>query len=214
MILHALYDYYQRKAVDPDPARRLPAFGFEEKEIPFIIELAADGSPLAIKDTRQGEGKKKQARRYLVPKGVKRASGVAANLLWDTAEYALGADTRGKPERVVEQHAAFRRHLAELPGHARQDMGIAAIEAFYKDYGQAALADDPLWPEILETNPVLTFRLAGDDDLVCQRPHVVAGLAASAGDATRAGNDTVCLVTGRPATPKVDPEVKTRIKSV
>ncbi len=63
MILQALYDYYQRKAVDPDPARRLPAFGFEEKEIPFIIELAADGRPLAIKDTRRREGKKTQARR-------------------------------------------------------------------------------------------------------------------------------------------------------
>ena len=211
MILQALYDYYQRKAVDPDPARRLPAFGFEEKEIPFIIELAADGRPLAIKDTRRREGKKTQARRYLVPKGVKRASGVAANLLWDTAEYALGADARGKPERVVEQHAAFRRQLANLPGDARQDMGIAAIDAFYRDYGQSALVDDPLWPEILETNPVLTFRLAGDDDLVCQRPQVVAGLAASSGDATHAGDDTVCLVTGRPATPE---RVHTAIKGV
>ena len=90
MILRALYDYYQRKALDPDPARRLPAFGLEEKEIPFVIELAANGRPLLISDTRAGEGKKKLPRRYLVPQGVKRASGIAANFLWDTAEYALG----------------------------------------------------------------------------------------------------------------------------
>lgn len=80
MILQALYDYYQRKAADPDPSRRLPAYGLEDKEIPFIIELSADGRPLGIVDTRQIEGKKKVARRYLVPKGVKRSSGVAANL--------------------------------------------------------------------------------------------------------------------------------------
>ena len=46
MILQALYDYYQRKAADPDPARRLPAFGLEDKEIPFIIELTVEGRPL------------------------------------------------------------------------------------------------------------------------------------------------------------------------
>ena len=112
MILQALYDYYQRKAADPDQARRLPAFGLEDKEIPFIIELTAEGRPLGIIDTRQGDGKKKQARRYQVPKGVKRSSGVAANLLWDTAEYALGIDTKGKPERAAEQHAAFRQRIA------------------------------------------------------------------------------------------------------
>jgi len=37
MILQALYDYYQR---NPD----LPHEGFEMKEIPFILELAKDGS--------------------------------------------------------------------------------------------------------------------------------------------------------------------------
>ena len=105
MILQALYDYYQRKAADPDPdpARRLPAFGLEEREIPFLIELAADGRPLGIKDTRRTEGKKKVAQRYSVPQSVKRSSGVAANLLCDTAEYVLGVGARGKPERVAEQ---------------------------------------------------------------------------------------------------------------
>lgn len=208
MILQALYEYYQRKAVDPDRARRLPAFGFEDKEIPFIIELAADGRPVAIRDTRRVEGRKKQATRYLVPKGVKKASGIAANLLWDTAEYALGIDTRGKPERVVEQHAAFRLHLASLPERTREDAGIVAIEAFYAGHGYATLADDPVWPEILAANPVVTFRLAGDDDLVCQRPAVVASLVNAADEA---GNNAVCLITGLPATPE---RLHTAIKGV
>lgn len=196
MILQALYDYYQRKATDPDPARRLPAFGLEDKEIPFIVELTAEGRPLGIVDTRQGDGKKKIARRYLVPKGVKRAVNITANLLWDTAEYALGVDTRGKPERVVEQHAAFRQRIADLPETSRQDAGILALESFYADYGQAALADDPTWAEICESNPVLTFRLHNDDDLICQRPAVIAGCQSN-GDNGNA--KALCLVTGQPA---------------
>ena len=196
MILQALYDYYQRKAADPDPARRLPAFGLEDKEIPFIIELTAEGRPLGIVDTRQGDGKKKLARCYQVPKGIKRSSGVAANLLWDTAEYVLGVDTRGKPERVAEQLAAFRQRIADLPETSRLDAGIQALESFYTNYGQAALVDDPAWPEILEGNPVLTFRLHNDGDLICQRPAVVAGCQS---DEDAGGEKAMCLVTGQSA---------------
>ena len=83
MILQALQDYYQRKTESPDPSRRLPAFGREDKEIPFILELTPDGRLAGIKDTRTGVGKKKAATRFLVPKGIKKTSGVAANLLWD-----------------------------------------------------------------------------------------------------------------------------------
>ncbi len=196
MILQALYDYYQRKVADPDPGRRLPAFGLEEKEIPFIIELAADGRPLGIVDTRQGEGKKKVGQRYRVPMGVKRSSGVAANLLWDSAEYVLGVDTRGKPARVAEQHAAFRQRIADLPESARQDAGIQAIERFYANGGVAELRRDPLWPDLLEGNPVLTFRLHDEVDLICQRPAVVC---ACRGDETAGAAKSICLVTGEPA---------------
>ena len=196
MILKALYDYYERKAADPDPARRLPAFGLEDKEIPFIIELTAEGRPLGIVDTRQGDGKKKLARRYQVPKGIKRSSGIAANLLWDTAEYVLGLDTRGKPERVAEQLAAFRQRIADLPETSRLDAGIQALESFYANYGQTALVDDPAWPEILEGNPVLTFRLHNDGDLICQRPAVVTGCQS---DEDAGGEKAMCLVTGQSA---------------
>ena len=54
MILHALADYYRRKQADPDPAQRLPAYGFEEKEIPFILEIDSEGRLVQILDTRSG----------------------------------------------------------------------------------------------------------------------------------------------------------------
>ena len=119
MILQALTDYYRRKCDDPDPAQRLPAFGLEQKEIPFILEINAEGELLQLRDTRELHGKKKVARIYRVPMGIKKTSGVAANLLWDTLEYVLGVDTKGKPERVAEQHAAFRARMAALPEAAR-----------------------------------------------------------------------------------------------
>ena len=83
MILQALHDYYLRK---PD----LPREGFELKDIPFIIEIEPDGRPVQIIDTRELVGKRKQARWFLVPQGVKKSVNVAANLLWGNAEYVLG----------------------------------------------------------------------------------------------------------------------------
>ena len=198
MILQALADYYRRKQADPDPSQRLPAYGFEEKEIPFILEIDGEGRLVQILDTRSGEGKKKTARRFLVPKAVKKTSGVAANLLWDTAEYVLGIDTRGKPNRVAEQHAAFRARIDALPDAVKADAGVAAVLKFLDRIDIDALAANPAWEEIKTTNPLLSFRLHGDVELVCQRPAVTV-LAA---DEPEDGVAVMCLVSGEQAAPE------------
>ena len=197
MILQALTDYYRRKCDDPDPAQRLPAFGLEQKEIPFILEINAEGELLQLRDTRELQGKKKVARNYRVPMGVKRASNITANLLWDTLEYVLGVDTKGKPERVAEQHAAFRARIAALPEAARQDAGIQAVNRFLDRMDLAQLERQPAWSDALESNAVMSFRLQGDMDLVCQRPAVVqAALNATTDDDAP---QAMCLVTGEQA---------------
>lgn len=198
MILQALHDYYLRKMRDPDPARRLPAAGLEEKEIPFILELAADGRLIGISDTRTQEGKKKVARRFLVPQGVKKTSGVAANLLWDSAEYVLGLDTKGKPERVAEQTAAFRRRVEEVAQRAPDDAGLQAVLAFLSSEPLAAAQGQSAWAEIAEANSLLSFRLASEDavDLVCQRPAVVAAIASPSEPTAAAAQGLPCLITG------------------
>ena len=89
MILQALAKYYERI---PNAAEE----GFQKQEIPFIIVLNRQGGFAGLVDTREGEGKKKRARPFLVPKAVKRASGIAANLLWDNTAYVLG---RPKPDK-------------------------------------------------------------------------------------------------------------------
>jgi len=200
MILQALHRYYLRKMQDPDPARRLAAFGLEDKEVPFILELALDGTLVAIKDTRTPDGKKKVAGRYLVPQGVKRASNVAANLLWDTAEYVLGLDTKGKPERVQQQVDAFRGKVEDLNRQVPDDAGLKAVLAFLNQGPLQAAAAHPEWPDMAEANPVLSFRLTTDVELVCQRPAVAAAIAKSNAPTKDEGGEPSavmpCLVTG------------------
>lgn len=206
MILQALNDYYRRKQVAPDAEDRLPAFGFEEKEIPFIIEVDTDGRLLHLADTRSRQGKKQVAQRFLVPQGVKKTSGVAANLLWDTAEYVLGLDTRGKPQRVAEQHAAFRARIDALPPFAQQDEGVRAVKAFLAGIDLKALEDCPAWSDVIDTNALVTFRLHGDLDLVCQRPAVVSGMINQEPDQER---EHACLITGeRTAIERLHPAIK------
>lgn len=187
MILQALCDYYGRK---PD----LPRSGFETKSIPFVIEIDHAGQVVKIEDTRNVEGKKKISRNFLVPQGEKKTSGIVANLLWDNAEYVLGVTSRSKPDRVQEQHAAFQMRLNELALRI-EDAGLKAVSLFFKVADQTRLEADPLWPEILESNPVLTFRLNGDRELICQRPVVRAALEENAvADITQ----ITCLISGKP----------------
>lgn len=194
MILHALYDYYLRKSKDPDAHMAPP--GFEWKEIPFIIELDEGGRLIQIEDTRSGDGKKKVAQRFLVPQAVKKTSGVAANLLWDNVEYVLGLDTKGKPERVRDQHRAFKSRIASLPEKALSDPGVRAVWAFLENLDLGSLHTLALWPE-LAFNPFITFRLQHDLELVCQRPAVIETLASrdERSDEEKPASG-ICLVTG------------------
>ncbi len=195
MILQELARYYERKANDPNGA--LAIEGFEKKEIPFVVILKNDGQFVQIEDTRTPDGKKARGRAFLVPQSVKRASNIAANLLWDTAEYVLGVDTKGKPERVVGQHAAFVTRLAELPP---DDCGVRAVRAFLADVPIAQLEKSPSWEEIRTANPNLSFRLASDTELVCERAGIVAALQASTGDTDAQTSCAVrgtCLVSGK-----------------
>ena len=195
MILQALNDYYDRKSENDDD--RLAPFGFELKEIPFVIEISATGELIEIHDTREGDGKNKAAKSYLVPQGVKKTSGVASNLLWDNLEYVLGVDTRDKAERVKEQHATFVSRITALSEEVQNDVGIKAVLVFLEGLNLAELELRPLWGEIKESNPNITFRLHGETGLICQRPAVVAEVKKN----VSAGDEAVshlCLVSGKP----------------
>jgi len=223
MILQALHGYYHRRQADPDPARRLPAFGLERKEIAFILEINLDGDLKGIVDARQRDGKKLIGTPYLVPQGVKRASGIAANLLWDNAEYVLALPDAKKLEaatakggaadylaRLTDMQRAFRSRIESLPQLALADPGIQAVLAFLLRATVAQAEPYTAFAEIAATNPVLTFRLVSDTELVCQRQAVAPHMAAAGGDdndeaaaadapstaATPLQPGTACLITG------------------
>ena len=193
MILQELVRYYDRKSRDPDPAQRLPSLGLEDKDIPFIIELAADGIVVQLRDTRSLEVKKLRAQSFLVPQGVKKTSGVAANLLWDSAAYVIGLEKARKGKTEVTPHAAFRARIAALPEAAQTDAGLQAVLAALDRADWSVLHAHPAWAEIQETNPVMSFQLTGDVDLVCQRPAVAAAALPVADMDARSG---LCLVEG------------------
>lgn len=207
MILQELVAYYDRKALHPDPAQRLPALGLEHKDIPFIIELTPAGEAVQLIDTRTMEGKKLQSRSYLVPQGVKKTSGVAANLLWDTAEYALGVDPHTKGARVAEQHAAFRSRITALCAAAQADAGLHAVKLFLRMAPESAdailalpdlsvLQTHPQWAQFLEANLVVSFRLLGESSLICERPAVVAAALADTPGGSASGLHGACLIDG------------------
>lgn len=165
MILQALSEYYRRKTSGDDAELAPP--GFEYKEIPFVLVLDREGRLVQIDDLRSPDGKR--AKRQLVPQGEKRTVGVSANLLWDSLEYVLGFDSRGKPERVARQHVDFRDRIERLSG---EDEALVAVKKFLARDPLAEAESSPSWPALIEGNPLLSFRLAGDADLVSQRPAV------------------------------------------
>jgi CRISPR-associated protein Csd1 len=216
VILQALHHYYQRRQADLDPAARLPAFGLEQKEIAFVLEVDPDGVLRGITDTRRQVGNKKLGTGYLVPKGVKKTSGVAANLLWDNAEYVLALPDPKKLEaarakkkepdylaRLLEMQASFRSRIEALPEAARTDRGVTAVLAFLNARPAEQAARFEVYGELAGSNPAVTFRLTDDTELVSQRPGVAPHIVAAAGEPEQgeeaddaAAVEGMCLITG------------------
>ena len=207
MILQELVRYYDRKSRDSDPSQRLPSPGLETKEIPFIIELTADGRVVQLRDTRTLDGKKLRAQSFLVPQGEKKTSGVKANLLWDSAAYVIGLDTGRKSSAPPSPAQAFRDRIDALPPIALADAGVRAVLSALDRADWSLLQAHPAWAEIADTNPVMTFVLTGELDLVCQR--LALSDSDPAAPAVGASPTAICLVDGTSAqVERLHPSIK------
>jgi CRISPR-associated protein Csd1 len=196
MILQALKGYYDRKAADPTSG--IAPRGFEWKEFFFVILLDKTGSFIKIEDWRGNEGKKKTGHRFLVPQGEKKASGIKANLLWDTANYVFGVvSTEGLTEkerqntrsRLPKQQKAFIERIEnELPDTPKK----AAVLRFFST-STTILEKDSNWAEVYQTNPNITFRFDGEQQIYCESDEIKKVVEAKVAAKVADGR---CLITG------------------
>ena len=196
MILQSLAGYYQRLGEEGE--NDVAAEGFEKKEIPFLILLDKAGKFVGIRDTRDGEGKKKRGRIFTVPKGVKKSSGVVSNLLWDNPGYVFGIPKSEKEKdvsRALEQQSCFIEKIQETFPRLLSEGAIKAVLAFLNAEDRSTLHAHGLWSEMGESGANVTFKIEGDDDLVCQRPEVVEVLTSSSGEIA-SGELQACLISG------------------
>ena len=209
MILQALAQYYERI---PTAATE----GFQKQEIPFIIVLNREGDFVGLMDTREGDGKKKKARSFLVPKAVKKSVNIAANLLWGTPAYVFGRPKPDKKkdyqkllERAKYQQAAFIECIKKTFLDKTDDVGIAAVISFLEKKNCDKLVKNPLWQEIEGNGDNVTFQLEGDAELICQRDAVKKAISNSQkGELT---DHQICLISGNPDIPA---RIHTAIKGV
>ncbi|MBI5635153.1 MAG: type I-C CRISPR-associated protein Cas8c/Csd1 [Nitrospirae bacterium] len=189
MILQALVKYYGERMELPN--------GYQKKAIRFLIVLDEKGAFIGLDDTRTGEGRERRDRFCLVPREVKRAGIKAwerANLLWDTPAYVVGISSKDAAN-ASRKHQSFMKRLQDVIHVSAIDAGVASVVAFLNKGDFAALQQHSRWVDVLESDGNLTFRLNGEDQLVCERTAVRKALAKQS-----LGNDGVlkdrCLITG------------------
>ena len=202
MILQALNSYYQR--MDAHQPGALAPYGLERKSLPVIIELDHQGGVHQINISKD----KQTPKLYVLPKAVKRASGIAANLLWDNAEYVLGLPRPGgKAARVAEQHQAFVERLRQL---RCDDVGVQALLSFMASLDLVSLQQRPDFDaEFFATNPNVSFQLADDTCLICERPAVREAALASISAPSADDLKGFCLVSGESASiERLHPSIK------
>jgi len=193
MILQALYDYYQRKASDPN--NFIAPEGWEWKDIPYVFIINKEGKFIAIEDTREGEGRNKRAKRFLLTQSVKRTVGKAANLLWDNIEYALGANPRNRDD-VGERFKLFKEKINNEIDIEKK-LNVKYLINFLENnpVEQIEKSDySELWKKLLEENPFIVFKIDGEiHSCICDdiRDKITSNESGAL--------DGICLITGNKA---------------
>ncbi|TDB87780.1 type I-C CRISPR-associated protein Cas8c/Csd1, partial [Micromonospora fluostatini] len=187
MLLQRLVEY----AADSDQVT--PPF-YGRKPVRFVIDLAADGTPLKT-DLTDLANPANRDERFGVPRlvpAVTRTVGVAPALAADTVEYVLGwvAEDGGKPDRVAKQHEAFQEQIRSW-SKAEPHGPAPAIAAFYANGHAARMTTDRTWGRGDLVAITVGGRFAVEDD---SARRYWATVAAGRKGLGRAG---LCLVCGQ-----------------
>lgn len=204
MILQALYEYYQRKSEDPENS--IAPQGFEWKEIPFVIVIDKEGHFVQLEDTREGEGKDKRAKRFLVVKTASRTGGKSwetANVYWDHYGYVLAHPKENAEKEKAQacmQQSSFVKMVKKYAEKFSANEQFAAVRKFYAiENGCAKVFEDASWVECCKkpgTN--ISFRILGEKLLVAEHPDLRGTTSSDTGESLE-DVQRVCLVTGERA---------------
>ncbi|SUD90574.1 type I-C CRISPR-associated protein Cas8c/Csd1 [Psychrobacter phenylpyruvicus] len=219
MILHALTEYYHRKADSTEGSGIAPQ-GFENKQIPFIVVIDKQGSFFNLEDTRGKDKTTKKGSSFLVPLGETRSgknSYQTTNILWDHYGYLLNhakeiagnakmsaeklaTETEKSIEMANLQHQTFIEKVEELHRAIPDDIGILAVKKFLTDPDNIQqVKEHPKWEDCKKIKGCnLTFKLKGETALICQSKSIQEYLKQQL---TTPSTDTdsveaLCLITG------------------
>lgn len=206
MILQALYEYYQRKAADPEST--IAPRGLEWKEIPYLILIDKKGTFLELQDTTEGIGKQKRAKKYLVVKSKGRTgsnSWQTANVFWDHFGYVLAqpknTDDKGMPKALddaAKQNKSFVQEVRRLAEMHPSNEDIQAVAGFYDNpENLQRIKTDPLWEECIKKDGTnISFKIAGQNTIVAENPDVTSSTEDCSEKDEPIG---ICLITGKKA---------------
>ena len=189
MILKALYDYYKR-------SENLVTTGWEKKEIDFLIVINNKGEFLGLEDRRINN---KSSQAFVVKKAVGRSSGIRSNLFWDNTEYVLGISLKKNPKDslVKQRHQAFIDLCNQMAENHPDNIGILAVQQFFKNHEENKVPCHALWSEVKEKHN-LSFLLNGSLSIVASDQVFQSDIDAEQ-DNTNDSNFSYCLVTGKKA---------------
>ena len=205
MILQALYDYYQRKAADPNS--NIAPRGFERKEIPFIIVIDSEGNFINLEDTRAGEGKQKRAKSFLVIKTKSRTSSKAsetANVFWDHWGYVLCQpkdETVKAKEDAKKQNNTFVAQVKQLSEKYTENKQFESVRKFFElDESIQKILEHENWKECYKIPGCnLSFRIAGEVNIVAEHDDLLMEVEAKTepeSEEQMQSADGICLITG------------------
>ncbi|KAF0203035.1 MAG: hypothetical protein FD170_1307 [Bacteroidetes bacterium] len=205
MILQALYDYYQRKAADPESS--IAPRGFERKEIPFVIVIDLEGNFINLEDTRFGDGKQKRAKTFMVLKTKSRTGSKAsdtANVFWDHWGYILG-QPKDQTEKAIEdakkQNRTFVAQVKKLSEKYATNKQFAAVcKLFDQDDHIQKILEHESWKECYKIPGCnLSFRIAGESITVAEHDDLLMEVevqSESDSEVQSQSTDGICLITG------------------
>ena len=184
MILQSLYDYAKLLG------DKLPSDGLEKKEILFAIVIDKNGQFIRFESQRID---KRNVKKFLVAKGVKRTSAPKPNTLWDNGKYVFGFEEKDK-----KCNDLFIKRVFEIANANPEDSSIVALRKFYEipmdSHIERMTLDDNFEDVKNSLSANFSFKLEIDDKLISEMKHLFIEDAPSDDADIQMGR---CLVTGK-----------------